>query len=436
MKNTRIPFSAFIICAILFCSGLVHGQSITINSISGTSFCEGDSIAVTFTATGSWLHPNAFTMQLSDSTGSFAEKFKNFGSLNDTEAGTFTITSPNPTGIVSTHYRIRIAGANPYTLSADNGQDITIGRLPNLDLEISDFTTPIGSNELSVGARVGDPVHIRLPTDPLYPDPLQNSTICDWQFGSGAMPPNASGNGAFEEYVTYSTAGDKIIHVTFTGSSGCTESAQITYHIFDCSPPSIPKYTLIDSGNLNGISNKVIWVNPGVTFNVNGTNDTIFCESNSTIYDRGGGNVIYLKPGAYYSDLGHGSGSTIIHANGVSIELQKPSYNQEISCPTLDFDYTNAPPNVAHPVESVKNDLSSVSITFSPNPTKGMLSVKGLPPDIITISVFNTLGEMVLMQKNQSARDFSLDLSKLVAGTYYIRFSSANSVVTKKLIKN
>jgi len=40
------------------------------------------------------------------------------------------------------------------------------------------------------------------------------------------------------------------------------------------------------------------------------------------------------------------------------------------------------------------------------------------------------------MQKNATASDLTLDLSKLVSGTYYIRFATANSVVTKKIIKN
>ena len=33
------------------------------------------------------------------------------------------------------------------------------------------------------------------------------------------------------------------------------------------------------------------------------------------------------------------------------------------------------------------------------------------------------------------APDFTLDLSKLIPGIYYIRFSSANSVVTKKVVR-
>jgi len=74
-------------------------------------------------------------------------------------------------------------------------------------------------------------------------------------------------------------------------------------------------------------------------------------------------------------------------------------------------------------------------LSLSPNPTTGVLSVQGLASDNITVSVFNILGETVMVQKNLPVPDFTLDLSKLVPGTYYIRFSSPNSVVTKKVIR-
>ena len=64
-----------------------------------------------------------------------------------------------------------------------------------------------------------------------------------------------------------------------------------------------------------------------------------------------------------------------------------------------------------------------------------MISVQGLPADNITVSVFTILGKTVMVQKNPPDPDFTLDLSKLAPGTYYIRFASANSVVTKKIVR-
>jgi hypothetical protein len=128
-----------------------------------------------------------------------------------------------------------------------------------------------------------------------------------------------------------------------------------------------------------------------------------------------------------------GAANSVIFGDGASINTNSTDFT--LNCPTLDFDYSNAPPNPAHPTSSVKDDLNSVPITLSPNPTGGIISVQGLPLDNITVSVFNTLGETVMEQKNPPAPDFTLDLSKLVPGTYYIRFSSANSVVTQKIVR-
>ncbi|MEI8135597.1 MAG: kelch repeat-containing protein [bacterium] len=83
----------------------------------------------------------------------------------------------------------------------------------------------------------------------------------------------------------------------------------------------------------------------------------------------------------------------------------------------------------------VKNESNSVSISLSPNPTSGVLRVQGLPLENITATVMNMLGETVLLQKNLIAPYFTLDLSMLPSGTYYIGISSANSVVTKMVVK-
>jgi N-acetylneuraminic acid mutarotase len=85
-------------------------------------------------------------------------------------------------------------------------------------------------------------------------------------------------------------------------------------------------------------------------------------------------------------------------------------------------------------VSEVKTNLES-KLEMFPNPTNGLISISGLEHDEYNISVRNILGESVLDLKNPPAPDFTLDLSKLLPGTYYIRFASANSVVTKKVVR-
>lgn len=445
MKIMSIPSMVFFLLALILLPGTSSGQSITINSLSGANFCVGEPLSVTFTASGDWSQNenNTFTVQLSDVNGSFGSSFKNLGSLKASASGTYTVTAAiAENSTLSTHYRVRVTGSFPYVASLDNGQDITIGRAPTAFLEIANFstytTTPnSGPLYIPVGAKIGDSVQIKIPSDDFHPDPLQSSSMYEWDFGLGATPQTLVGTGVIEQIVTYSTSGDKTVTMTITSPTGCMSSTSIVHHIFDCSNPSIPKHAIVDSGTLydDHKRSKVIWVNSGVTLETDAGKDTIFCEPNSTIIDRSGSNVIYLKPGASYSDFGgKGSYSTIIYADGVSLDLNKPNYNGQIHCPTLNFDYTNAPPNNGH-TSSVKNELHSESISLFPNPTGRTLLVQGLPSDGITVSVITILGETVIEQKNLHGPDVSIDLSTLVPGTYYIRFSSMNSVVTKKIIK-
>jgi hypothetical protein len=230
------------------------------------------------------------------------------------------------------------------------------------------------------------------------------------------------------------TPGDKVITLTDVNPGGC--STTLTYsklHIYDCTNPTIPHDAIVINSDTTATPFNTYWVNPGFKLNA-AQGDTIFAEPGSTI-SAGYQCVMYMKPGSVL--ISGSNGNAVIFADGAGIPTRSKYYTDfTLNCPNLNFDYTNAPPNAAHPLSGVKNDLNSVSITLSPNPTGGMLSVHELPSDNITVSVYNILGEMVMVQKNPPAPDFNLDLSKLVSGTYYIRFSSANSVVTKKIIKN
>ena len=428
MKNTWIIFFVLISCSSLFI-GIAQGQSVTIGTISGSSFCAGDSISVAFTATGFWGHRNAFTLQLSDTSGSFSSGFKNLGSLIDTLPGTFTINATIPAS-AGMHYRFRILAANPYITSADNGSDIAIWIGPGAFGFISQQEGSTGT-AITITARDGD----------LDDNPEDFHDSAFWDFGSGATPAKAI-TGAialpdlnFSENVTYSTTGDKTITLTIFNRGGCSETRTDELHIYDCTNPSIPQDAIvINSDTTVAEAFKTYWVNPGFTLNLSPGNprDTIFAEPGSTI--SGAYNcIIYMKPGSALISLKYSGQNSVIFADGASINTKSSDFT--LNCPGLDFDYTNAPPNVAFPQSSVKNDLNSVPITLSPNPTGGILSIQGLPSDNITVSVFSVLGKMVMAQKNSPGPDFRLDLSKLVPGTYYIRFSSANTVVTKKVVR-
>lgn len=103
-------------------------QTLTITSAIAQTQCSGGSITVNFTATGTYTNPNQFQLQLSDIHGSFAAPTV-IGTLNSVTSGTINGTIPNTiTG--GSGYRVRVVSNNPALISADNGQDLTIGQPP------------------------------------------------------------------------------------------------------------------------------------------------------------------------------------------------------------------------------------------------------------------------------------------------------------------
>jgi hypothetical protein len=420
MKTLHARSLAIFICNVLFITSIATGQSVTIGTIPESQFCAGDPLSVTFTVTGTWGHNNAFTLQLSNDSGTFDNGFTRLGSVIDTAPGSFTInTSIPPPTPYSSHYRVRVIGAYPYTVSADNGSDILIGEQP------THVTWKPGVLESSVA--VGVPIEFRM---------FDFSTSDDTEhvdFGAGATQSSAG--------VTYNSSGLKKIVIESVAPGGCSVMDSFQVYAFGCENPVIPHDAIILSSNTvftdNNQSNKTFWLNPGVslTLGVN-ESDTIFVEAGSSVSGQNGGqtdDIVYLKTGAssdpdFYGVVVYQPGSSLTNTNGASIRT--------VECPDLMFDYSVAPPNsVMHINEAVTPAGPLPPIAVSPNPTNGVVAVQGVPVSA-QVQVMNVLGVAVKEMARTTESNFNLDLSKLVPGTYYIRFSSANSVVTKKIIKN
>jgi hypothetical protein len=82
-----------------------------------------------------------------------------------------------------------------------------------------------------------------------------------------------------------------------------------------------------------------------------------------------------------------------------------------------------------------EKDASNDNILFSPNPTTGIITLHNAPAKLVAVSVLNVLGQTVLELPHHNTPDFTFDLSKLPSGMYFARFVSAESTITRKILK-
>ncbi len=87
-----------------------------------------------------------------------------------------------------------------------------------------------------------------------------------------------------------------------------------------------------------------------------------------------------------------------------------------------------------HSTLSVQKNDDQNALNIWPNPTTGIITVVGIPMDA-HIGIFDVLGKSVIELKNPSSKELTIDISKFVPGTYYIRFFSPSSVVTKMVVR-
>jgi hypothetical protein len=88
------------------------------------ALCSGGTVNVPYTAVGTFNAGNVFTVQLSDSTGSFAAPV-NIGSVSATTSGMIAATIPNTT-LAGSGYKIRITSTSPALISPLNPSAIPI----------------------------------------------------------------------------------------------------------------------------------------------------------------------------------------------------------------------------------------------------------------------------------------------------------------------
>ena len=123
------------------------------SSISGSPFCAGSNVSVSFTSIGIFSG-NTYTAQLSNSSGIFTSPVSIGTLVSNANTGTISATIPSGTA-AGTGYRIRVISSSPAVTGSDNGADLTINDLPQGSFNGSTICGGVGISQLIFTATSG-----------------------------------------------------------------------------------------------------------------------------------------------------------------------------------------------------------------------------------------------------------------------------------------
>lgn len=115
---------------------IANAQVITTLPLQNLNLCACSQLFISYSATGTYLAGNVFTVQLSDAGGNFVAAVP-IGTLPSTNnAGNILCTIPCNTPY-GTGYRVRIISSTPVAGGPNNGQNITIKPSPTVNITFS-----------------------------------------------------------------------------------------------------------------------------------------------------------------------------------------------------------------------------------------------------------------------------------------------------------
>ncbi|MBC6608623.1 endo-1,4-beta-xylanase [Hymenobacter sp. BT188] len=193
----------------------------TATTLSAPTFCGGSTLSVPFSVAGVVAANQAFTAELSDATGSFANPTA-IGSVTASAAGSYAVAATIPANTPEgTRYRIRVTSSNPSVLGNANRTNLTINPV---------FTAPellvTPANNTYTG---GVPTNLYLGYGPQSVTLTAAGGVSYTWSGPAGLNSTTIANPIF----TASTAGVYTFVVTITNEAGCTATQQVTITVLD-----------------------------------------------------------------------------------------------------------------------------------------------------------------------------------------------------------
>lgn len=78
------------------------------------------------------------------------------------------------------------------------------------------------------------------------------------------------------------------------------------------------------------------------------------------------------------------------------------------------------------------NDNANASLKVYPNPASDVVIIEGA---VSEVKIFNTLGQLVISEKNSVQQRMSIDISRLEAGVYTLMAETAEGIVQRQIVK-
>lgn len=190
--------------------------TLSISSLSKSSFCVADVFDIPFKVTGNFDLNNKFIAQLSDKNGDFDDSLI-LASLKGTNSGVFKNVKIPQELSSGTKYRIRIVSTNPAVIGSDNGENLSIYTLP-IPKIIS------GQSSVCSGGVYS------------YSSNKEDGTDYKWSVSSGTI----SGSDIGETVdVIWGSNGMGKLTLTQTNTNGCMDSVNMDIAIYPLPKPQI-----------------------------------------------------------------------------------------------------------------------------------------------------------------------------------------------------
>ncbi len=140
--SIRLSKAILSFASAFFAAALSLASNVTTRPVD-TLICAGTQIQVPYSVTGTFVSGNIFTVQLSDSAGSFTSPL-NLSTLISQVSDTINTVFPGTT-TYSAHYRIRVVSSDSSAAWTDNGSNISIFPPPSVSAVASDSSICLGS---------------------------------------------------------------------------------------------------------------------------------------------------------------------------------------------------------------------------------------------------------------------------------------------------